>query len=139
MGRTDVQMRWAIWSSPFVVAGFVAGLPWGPEGVAASFSVTFSVAFLIFIKMACRVAPVSPSEIWIALRVIFLSAILASFLLLLLKQFVVSINDIPLILRFCITIPAFGIFFLTALCSTLSGREELRRLLNLRNELRGQV
>lgn len=38
-GRTREMMYWGIFSSIFIVAGFVAGLPWGPVGVAISYAI----------------------------------------------------------------------------------------------------
>ena len=38
-GRTRQQAQWALISRPLVVVGFVAGLPWGPLGVAIGYTV----------------------------------------------------------------------------------------------------
>jgi PST family polysaccharide transporter len=138
LGRTQVQMKWAMWSAPVVVTGFVIGLPWGPEGVAASFSITFTATFLVFIAMACRESPVAVGDIWMALRRTFLSAVLASLLLLLLKSFA-PIEHLPLLMRFSVSVPAFGIFFVAALGSTRLGRDEMRRLVELRHGLQTRV
>jgi PST family polysaccharide transporter len=47
-GRGGDMFRWGLLGSSIIVAGIVAGLPWGATGVALSYSVTF----------VCVVAPV---------------------------------------------------------------------------------
>ena len=39
LGKTGHQLRWALIQSPFIIAAFFAGLPWGPVGVAAGYSI----------------------------------------------------------------------------------------------------
>lgn len=39
-GRTAEQLRWGFISTALLVSAIVAGLPWGPAGVAASYGVT---------------------------------------------------------------------------------------------------
>lgn len=58
LGLANRQFRWAILSSPLILAGFVIGLHWGSAGVAASFSVTFGLSFGVFAFDACRHSPV---------------------------------------------------------------------------------
>ncbi len=137
LGRTDVQMRWAIWSAPLISAGFVIGLYWGPVGVAASFSLTFTLAFLVFIAMACRISPVSVLDLWQVLRHILFSVVLASALLMLFKQ-IIPMVQWPLLLRLCATMPVFALCFLGALAMNKTGRDQIRRLTNLSAELREQ-
>ncbi len=40
LGRTDRQFRWQVFRSICVVIGYLIALPWGPLGLAISFSVT---------------------------------------------------------------------------------------------------
>lgn len=58
LGRTNRQLLWAVFASPIILAGFVIGLKWGASGVAASFSITFGVTFLLFVVDASRHSPV---------------------------------------------------------------------------------
>ncbi len=37
--RTGAMLRWALVTRPLVVLSFVAGLPWGPEGVATAYAI----------------------------------------------------------------------------------------------------
>jgi PST family polysaccharide transporter len=58
LGKTDRQFLWAAISSPIILAGFILGLKWGAAGVAASFSITFSLCFALFVFDACRHSPI---------------------------------------------------------------------------------
>jgi PST family polysaccharide transporter len=58
LGKAHRMFLWAVISSPIILAGFVVGLRWGAAGVAASFSMTFSLCFALFIFDACRQSPV---------------------------------------------------------------------------------
>src|SRR5690606_38424357 len=44
-GRTGELMRWGLWSSVLVLLSFLIGLPWGPLGVAQSY--TLSICLVI--------------------------------------------------------------------------------------------
>jgi PST family polysaccharide transporter len=67
LGRTDRQFLWAVISSPIILAGFMLGLKWGTAGVAASFSITFSLCFGLFMLDACRHSPVRFRDFALAL------------------------------------------------------------------------
>jgi PST family polysaccharide transporter len=58
LGRTDRQFLWGAVSTPIILAGFLVGLRWGAAGVAASFSITFGISFLLLVFDACRHSPV---------------------------------------------------------------------------------
>lgn len=135
LGKTRTQFLWAVWSAPIVVAGFAIGLLWGPEGVAASFSITFTATFCAFIAMACRNSPVSVLDLWRSLRLTFLAAVLAAGALLLFKRFA-PIDGVPVFARICVTASVFGLCYLLFVCATPRGRDELRRAMNLRREMR---
>ena len=59
LGRARVQLLWAAISAPIMVMAFVTGSHWGISGVAAGFSASWSVLFILFVAMACRESPVS--------------------------------------------------------------------------------
>lgn len=63
LGTTHRQFRWAMFSAPIIVAGFIVGLRWGIAGVAAGFSLTWSVMHIVFIAYACRGSPVRLRDI----------------------------------------------------------------------------
>lgn len=56
-GRGDVLVKWGIFSSLTAVAGYFIGLPWGPEGVAASIFVGTVLRTPILFWLTCRVSP----------------------------------------------------------------------------------
>jgi len=58
LGRAKIQVRWAVLSAPISIAAFLVGVRWGVEGVAASFSATWCVLFVLFLYWSCRNSPV---------------------------------------------------------------------------------
>ena len=58
LGKAHRMLLWAVISSPIILVGFAVGLKWGAAGVAASFSITFTLCFALFIFDACRQSPV---------------------------------------------------------------------------------
>lgn len=58
LGKAERQSKWALISSPVILVGFVVGLHWGAAGVAASFSLTYSLLYLLFLIDATRHSPV---------------------------------------------------------------------------------
>jgi PST family polysaccharide transporter len=63
LGRTRRQLHYALISAPVCVIGFLLGIKWGVNGVAASFSVTFPVLIWGFIWYSTLGSPVKPSQI----------------------------------------------------------------------------
>ena len=58
-GRTSELLRWGVIGSSLAVASFLAGLPWGAEGVAMAYSLSgIFVRLPIVLFMACRRGPV---------------------------------------------------------------------------------
>jgi PST family polysaccharide transporter len=62
-GRTDRQMKWALVSSPVIVAGFVIGLPWGAIGVATAYAISCHVLRIPSWCYALRFSPVKLRDI----------------------------------------------------------------------------
>lgn len=60
LGKTDKQLRWAVFAVPMTVLSFVAGLPWGAFGVAVSYTIC-SLTILTFpgLWWAFRESPLS--------------------------------------------------------------------------------
>ena len=54
---TQVLFRWSLLSAPIAITGFFIGVRWGIEGVAASFSLTWGLSFMVLIHRACRNQP----------------------------------------------------------------------------------
>jgi O-antigen/teichoic acid export membrane protein len=63
LGRTNIQLRWAMLSAPAVVAAFLIGVNWGINAVAAAFSVTWCALFVLFLVWACHRSPVRFQDI----------------------------------------------------------------------------
>ncbi len=51
-GRTKTLFLWTLGATPFLVLSFVVGLPWGIEGVAASYAVVFYTLTYISFRIA---------------------------------------------------------------------------------------
>lgn len=136
LGTTKKQFVWAAWSMPVVVAGFAVGLLWGTEGVAASFSVTFSFTLLAFIRSACKDSPVSTLDLWRAFWRTFLAAVAAAGVVLALKAFTPT-GDLPLVPQILLNACVYGAAFLLAMLATPGGARELRLALELRRDAKG--
>ncbi|MBD8518354.1 lipopolysaccharide biosynthesis protein [Plantibacter sp. CFBP 8804] len=59
LGHTRAQLRFYLVSQPLLVAGILAGLPWGPIGVAVAHSVSFTVYWAIALLWAGHVSKIS--------------------------------------------------------------------------------
>jgi PST family polysaccharide transporter len=135
LGRAGVQLRWALWSAPFVVAGFAVGLIWGAEGVAASFSVTFTIALAVFVRMACKGSPVSSGDIVRAISRGFLAASVASAAVLALK-WSVDLGEVHLLARLLLSGMVFSVVYLGVFCGVPGGVRQVRSTLELRHTFR---
>ncbi len=62
-GRTRAQAQWALISRPLVVLGFIAGLPWGPLGVAVGYAVVGIVLTVPGFAWSVHGTPVSLVDI----------------------------------------------------------------------------
>lgn len=58
LGRANRQLYWAILSAPLAVLAFFVGAHWGVDGVAAAFSVSWTLLFILFVVYACYGSPV---------------------------------------------------------------------------------
>lgn len=65
LGRTNRQFRWAILSTPVMVAAFVVGLRWGAVGVAAAFSISWCGLFFALLAYSCKGSPVRLRDIMV--------------------------------------------------------------------------
>jgi PST family polysaccharide transporter len=136
LGRAGVQLRWALWSAPCIVAGFAVGLIWGAEGVAASFSFTFTIALFVFIRMASKGSPVSSADIFRAIGRGFFAAAVASAGVFIMRA-MIDFSNVNLILRLMIFGAAFSMLYLATFCSMPGGIQQIRSTLELRNTFKG--
>jgi PST family polysaccharide transporter len=63
---------------PVVVLGYALGVPYGPVGVATGFSISTLLLIVPIILLAIRGTPVSPADIWSAVRPPLYSVAVAS-------------------------------------------------------------
>lgn len=55
-GRADKLLHWALFACPVIAASFVAGLPWGAQGIASAYTAVSAFVILpLGIAYACRV------------------------------------------------------------------------------------
>ncbi|MCW2621328.1 MAG: lipopolysaccharide biosynthesis protein, partial [Frankiales bacterium] len=81
-GNTARMARWALFSRPTVVIGFLVGLPWGIAGVAAGFAVTQVLLAPIGFWSATRDNPVCMRDIGAAVwRSYVLAGVMAALVL----------------------------------------------------------
>jgi PST family polysaccharide transporter len=63
LNRNNRQLRWALISSPIMIASFAIAVSFGVIAVAAAFSISWSLLFVLFVFMACRQSPVTPLDV----------------------------------------------------------------------------
>jgi len=126
-GRVRRQLAYGMITSVISIAGFVAGLPWGPVGVAAGAGISFC---LVSTPLTClgatRVGPVSFRDILLAMLPVVAAGSATATTLTLLSEFVprgnvVLLSGLPL---------SYGMF-VVILCGLASGRQILQRIWNL--------
>jgi len=86
-GRADRQFRWALIAIPLYIVGFVIGLPWGAEGVAASYTFTNLMLFIPGFAYAAQGTQIHLKHILSAMAPGMLAALCAVALLLLALPF----------------------------------------------------
>ncbi len=74
-GQTRRMLRWALWTRPLTVVAFVAGLYWGPEGVAVAYS---AVAWVLAGPSMANAAQGTPLGPWSWVRAVVRPAVLAA-------------------------------------------------------------
>lgn len=127
LGRSSVQVNWALISAPITVAGFLIGSHWGITGVAAAFSITWCWLLLLFIAMACHRSPVSMLDLARSIGPILLAAVGAAVASLWLTS-AVGLQDSHRLSRiFASGLFSFGGYVALTLVSS-SGRAKVRAL-----------
>jgi PST family polysaccharide transporter len=137
-GKADLQLRWAVWTAPLIIVGFCIGVMWGINGVAASFSITYPITFLIFIFMACKGSPVNVSDIGKSLSMPLLAAISSATLLIWIKM-ILGTQHLILIARPFAHFSIFLILFLSIMALFKQGRVDIERLFKLRQNFQNSM
>lgn len=76
-GHTGRQALWALANRPVIIAGIVAGLPFGTMGVAWGFVIAHVILFVPSFLISIAGTPVRPADIWQTLgRPMYLGAVI---------------------------------------------------------------
>jgi PST family polysaccharide transporter len=132
--RTKEQLKWGIIGSILTILSFIAGLPWGAFGVAASYSL--SGLFLrtpLLLWMVGRKGPVKTRDFYKAMAFPVTISLLLVLILVSVRGFIK------------IDVPLYGIgllsaigLIITAMCllSMQKGRETIKDFINIVSNLR---
>jgi len=77
-GRALQALHIGLMIAPVVILGYVCGIGYGPVGVASGFSVAMLVLIVPSILWGIRGTPISPADIWQAIRPPLYSVLIAS-------------------------------------------------------------
>lgn len=133
LGRAGVQFRWTMLSAPVIVAGFLIGIHWGINGVAASFSVTWSAMFVLFIYWATRKSPVRFYDVIQTLAVPVVSSLLAALGAALIGRFISESN---VVIRLAVYSLAFAVCYFGCVMATSTGRQLVWSMISVLSVLR---
>jgi O-antigen/teichoic acid export membrane protein len=133
MGRTRVQFRWALISTPVTVIGFLYGVNWGINGVAASFSITRLILYAFAFYWATHKSPVSFYDIIQALKIPVLGSLPAGLTAALIGSFLSESN---IIIRFVVCSIAFVVCYFLCVIATSKGRQLVRSMIGVISILR---
>jgi PST family polysaccharide transporter len=78
LGRIGQSLRNVILITPVVILGYALGLSYGPVGVASGFSAAMLLLTVPVILLAIKGSPVSPGDIWSAIRPPLYSVLVAA-------------------------------------------------------------
>ena len=135
LGRAGAQFRWTILSAPVIVVGFLIGIHWGINGVAASVSVTWSSMFVLSIYWATRRSPIRFYDFITALSVPVVSSLMAALAAALVGRFVLESNIIVRLAAYCLT---FAVCYFCCVLATSTGRQLVRSMINAISTLRAK-
>jgi PST family polysaccharide transporter len=142
LGHAERWLKWGIFEWAVTCALFSAGLPWGPQGVAVAWSVSFWVLTLPSIWYAGRpigfgVMPVVRA-IWRYIAA-SLAAGVAAFEVLTHSAWLLILDDTAgaLLRIVCVTV-LFGALYLLAVIALYRGLKPLRTMITLIGEVRGR-
>ena len=90
LGRPGQQFRYALISAPICIAGFLIGIRWGVEGVAASFSITFVGLLWAYVWYATRNSPIRFTNVVVSFLSAFFPACFAGIITWALRRLMLS-------------------------------------------------
>ncbi len=123
-GQTDRMLRWGIISTVLSVISFCIGLPWGANGVAASYSLVWLfITMPLLLWFVGQSGPVKTKDFYIAAAPIAVATVTTAAILLIFRMYFIVPNAISgCILAGFITIT----IFLGTLLTLTSGRKILK-------------
>lgn len=121
-GQSRLLMRWAVFSAPITLVGFLIGVNWGIDGVAAALSITWCIPFLWYLWWACRDSPVSFGSV---LRVLALPVGASTFAGASTMLVLMVVEDSSLIMRLAVGVTVFSGIYAACVFSSAAGRENL--------------
>lgn len=127
-GKTNVQFRWAIFSSIFRCTSFAIGIRWGVEGVAAVYLLGTLLLAVPSLMLAGRIIHLSLKEILSSLFPTFLIAALMGAAIYLLKILLNRYLENHLISLFALCLAGGVIYFLLATALKIKPYKEVKAL-----------
>jgi len=133
-GRSRDMFQCGVISSSITILSFLIGLPWGPTGVAASYSVVFGLVILpLLFWFAGRTGPVKQNDFYLTAAPIALASLCPALALIAFRQWVVVSNPA---IGCGIALAITGTSFITILSTFQGGRAALKDLRDLAFSLR---
>ena len=132
LGRAGTQLIWTLLSAVVMVDGFLIGVNWGINGVAASVSITYSAMFFLAVYWAARKSPVHFFDIIKSLVLPVICSLLAAFASMMIGKLVSEYN---VIVRMIVYTLSFTVFYFGCVIATSTGRELVYSILKARNSI----
>lgn len=114
--RTKMMVRWGLFSAIVTIAGFVAGLQWGPEGIAASLFITMALRLPLLFWLSSKDTPVLQRDLYLAQFLPLTGALIGVGLA---TTWATYLESGPF---FCLTIPVVYLCSLLGMLAVPSGR-----------------
>lgn len=133
LGRAGVAFRWNMLTAPLIIIGFIIGIHWGINGVAVSFSITYSILIVLGLLVACRKSPVRFYDVVVSLAVPVLSSLLAALVAALVRSFILELN---IFVRLVICALVFAVSYFICVMATPAGRRNIHSMINALSSLR---
>lgn len=127
LGRAGTQFVWTLLSAAVMVNGFLIGVNWGINGVAASVSITYSSMYILALYWATRNAHVHFFDIVKSFALPFISSMLSVMAAMIVGRFISGYN---VFLRLIVYIIIFTLCYFGSVLVTPKGRELIRSIIN---------
>ena len=135
LGRAGLAFRWNILSTPVIIIGFLIGVNWGINGVALSFSITFTILMIFGLIVASHNSPVLFFDIVESVAVPVICSVLAGLGANFVRRFMLDLN---VFLRFIACGLVFIFCYFACVMATSAGRHSVRSMLNALSLLRAK-